>query len=141
MVLMERTELCPSAPAQEGAIVLGVVGADGSIAYIRDRLVATRQFVDIASAGREPEQRFRFASPCQRCACQQWVDGNCSVPGRAGELVPPSDPADGLPRCAIRPQCRWYRQSGAAACRICPWVITRGPRNDEISSAATREAT
>jgi hypothetical protein len=133
---MERAVMCPSAPAEEGAIILGVVNADGSIAYLRDRLVATRDFVDIASVGREPEQRFRFASPCRQGNCKQWVDGKCSVPDGVKEIVPASMVADRLPRCSIRPHCRWYQQSGAEACHVCPWVITRGPVKDEISSAA-----
>ena len=29
-----------------------------------------------------------------------------------------------LPRCAIRPTCRWFRQEGPAACFRCPQVVT-----------------
>jgi hypothetical protein len=29
-----------------------------------------------------------------------------------------------LPECSIRPHCRWHLQSGDAACRACPEVIT-----------------
>jgi len=29
-----------------------------------------------------------------------------------------------LPRCAIRPVCRWFRQEGRAACLRCPQVAT-----------------
>ncbi|MFE6337354.1 hypothetical protein ACFVOK_29690 [Streptomyces sp. NPDC057798] len=133
---MERPVLCPSAPAAEGAVILGVVNADGSIAYLGQRLIATREFVDIARIGREPERRFRFASPCRQDGCKQWVDGECGVPSRVKEILPAAAAEDHLPRCSIRPQCRWYRQTGAESCRICPWVITRGPVEDEISSAA-----
>ena len=30
----------------------------------------------------------------------------------------------GLPRCVIRPTCRWFRQEGRAACLRCPQVVT-----------------
>lgn len=117
--------LCPSAPATEGALILGVVRADGTIGYIKDRMAATSEFLESARAHGRPEQRFRFSSPCQECACQQWADGACSVPEKLAELVP-SDTSEGLPRCSIRRHCRWYHQSGAAACRICP-LVTRDP--------------
>jgi hypothetical protein len=120
------TLLCPSAPAEEGAIILGVVQADGSVSHIKDRIPATREFLDAVGQGREPEQRYRFASPCKECACQQWVDGKCSVPERMQEILADTMASNRLPRCSVRNQCRWYRQSGVEACRVCPWVVTRG---------------
>lgn len=135
---MEGPLMCPSAPAEDGAVLLGVVSADGSIAYVGERLIATREFMDIATVGRDPEQRFRFAGPCRQAGCRQWVDGQCGVPDRVMEILPGTAAVDHLPRCSIRPRCRWYRQSGVESCRICPWVITRGPVEDEISSAAGR---
>jgi len=117
--------LCPSAPASEGAIVLGVVRADGSVGYLRDRLTATASFVSRTRSERAPEERFRFSSPCRERACLQWADGGCSLPDRLSELVSDQEGADALPRCSIRRQCRWFHQQGAAACRICPLVVTR----------------
>jgi hypothetical protein len=29
-----------------------------------------------------------------------------------------------LPACNVRKSCRWFRQEGVAACRVCPEVIT-----------------
>ncbi len=124
MRLKDGIKLCPSAPAQEGAILLGVVQADGSVAYLRDRIEVTREFLEIARAGRSPERRFRFSSPCQKSACQQWVSGRCSLPMRLAEIIPESA-NDELPRCSIRAQCRWFHQAGAVACRACPSVVTR----------------
>jgi hypothetical protein len=121
---MDKTKLCPSAPAQEGAILLGVVQADGSIAYLKDRIEVSPEFLKLARVGRSPEQRFRFSSPCQESACGQWADGRCSLPERLAEVI--SEPeSNGLPRCSIRAQCKWFDQAGAAACQICPLVVTR----------------
>jgi hypothetical protein len=117
--------LCPSAPAAVDALVIGVVGPDGTVDYVRDALPVTRRFLRVVEAGGPAERRFRFASACQQCACLQWADGACSLPGRLAEVVPTPDPSARLPRCAIRARCRWFHQSGAAACRTCPVVTTR----------------
>jgi hypothetical protein len=37
---------------------------------------------------------------------------------------------DDLPACGIRPSCRWWRQSGPAACKACTIVITRTTETD-----------
>lgn len=116
--------LCPSAPARVGALIIGVVGADGSVSYVKDRITATPEFIDIVQTGRDAEERFRFSSPCQQAGCCQWVNGECSLPERVSELVPHSESST-LPHCSIRPRCRWYHQNGSEACRICPVVVTR----------------
>jgi hypothetical protein len=135
---MCETVLCPSAPAKEGALVLGVVHPDGSVSHIKDRLPATREFLD--AVGPDAEQRYRFASPCKECACQQWVDGKCSVPERMHEILSDITAANRLPRCSVRSQCRWYRQSGVEACRVCPWVVTRGGSNADGSGTTVAES-
>jgi hypothetical protein len=43
-----------------------------------------------------------------------------------------------LPECSIRPQCRWHLQSGDAACRACPEVVT--DRSSEGAAAAASAA-
>ena len=116
--------LCPSAPANVKAILLGVVQSDGSVAFVKDRIEVTREFVDIATKGRAPETRFRFSLPCIGSGCRQWVNGGCSLPERLADMIPA--PADApLPDCSIRAQCRWFDQRGSDACRICPLVVTR----------------
>lgn len=119
--------LCPSAPAEEKAILLGVVQSDGSVAYIKDKMKVTREFLEITTKKGKPETRFRFSSPCIKSGCAQWANNQCSLPERLAKMIPKSDTADlPLPSCSIRDQCRWFDQRGAAACRICPVVVTRG---------------
>jgi hypothetical protein len=121
--------LCPSAPAAEKAILLGMIRSDGSVAFLKDRIEVTREFLDIAAKGAAPETRFRFSSTCIACACKQWVNGGCSVPERVAGLIPTADLIDApLPACSIRDQCRWFAQRGADACRVCPLVVTREPQ-------------
>lgn len=128
--------LCPSAPAEEHATLLGVIRPDGSVAYIKDRVEVTREFVDLARAGRTPERRFRFSSPCQEGGCGQWADGRCSLPERLADLIPRAEAPAALPRCSVRAQCRWFHQRGTEACRVCPFVVTRvgplGPDGTEV---------
>ena len=119
--------LCPSAPANEGAILLGVVQPDGSVAFIKDRIEVTREFLGIAAKGRTLENRFRFSSPCIASGCMQWANGKCGIPGRLADLIPDSEIEDkALPNCSIRAQCRWFHQHGSYACHRCPLVVTRG---------------
>jgi hypothetical protein len=116
--------LCPSAPPEEGALLLSIARPDENAAYLRDRLPVTAEFLADANKTGSIEQRFRFASPCCRDACAQWSSNECTVPGRLAQLMPPVSDAD-LPRCSIRATCRWYYQSGFAACRICPLVVRK----------------
>jgi hypothetical protein len=130
---LRKRLLCPSAPADEKAILLGVIQSDGSVAFIKDRIEVTREFLDIAAKGRAPETRFRFSSTCIGSACKQWVNGGCSLPERLANMIPRSDATDApLPSCSIRDQCRWFDQRGSDACRICTLIVTRGdPQSSE----------
>lgn len=124
--------LCPSAPAEVGSLLIGVVGADGAVQYIRDRLPITSEFLDAAKQQGSPEQRFRFSSRCVQGNCAQWKEGRCGLPDRLGRLVASDDLIEELPRCAIRSQCRWFAQIGINACKLCPIVTTR---NEDPQSA------
>jgi hypothetical protein len=115
--------LCPSAACEPGALLLGVVGGDGRVGYIRPALEIDEGFIARARAGRAPEKRFRFAQPCERSACHYWSEGRCGVADAAAESDQGGDEGP-LPACAIRPRCRWFAQSGPGACRTCPLVIT-----------------
>lgn len=126
--MTESTILCPSWECEAGASLIGIVLADGSVAFSKERIVINEAFVKVARQGRSPEKRFRFSSTCKRAACIQWTEGKCGIVDRILEEHPDvvSAPAENfvLPECPIRPQCRWHLQSGDAACRACPEVIT-----------------
>jgi len=118
--------LCPSARCGEGATLLGVVGPEGRVVYITPALAITREFATAAQARGRPEAQFRFADQCVEGRCVQWTGSRCGV---IDELVSFSrdthlGEADGLPACSIRGRCRWFAQSGAQACAVCPLVVT-----------------
>ena len=120
--------LCPSARCEPGAILLGVVGGDGLVGFITPELVVDEDFVEEAHKGRVPEKRFRFSQPCATTACEHWTGSRCGVIDGVMEEVSERRiplPAEGsLPKCSIRPRCRWFAQLGRDACTVCPLVIT-----------------
>ena len=115
--------LCPSAKCEPGASLLGIVQADGKVGYLGEPLTIGEEFVERAHAGRTPERRFRFADTCVEGRCRQWTGSRCGVIDKVLKELEAAE-AEPLPRCGIRPHCRWFRQSGAAACAACPLVIT-----------------
>jgi hypothetical protein len=131
-------KLCPSTPAQEGAVVVTILGTDGRPAYLPDRMVVTDDLLQQTDPD-TLERRFRFASPCQEAACGHWSDSRCGIPAKLAALVTPDDPSR-VPRCSIRHDCRWFAQAGFDACRLCPLVArtaqsqgpAQGPANGEM---------
>jgi hypothetical protein len=110
-------------------LLLGVVGAEGSVDFFKERIDVTPSFVDIASRGRAPEGRFRFAAPCAQKACPQWREKGCGVADAAARATAElALPDQGLPACSIRPSCRWFSEHGASICKACRYVVTERPR-------------
>ena len=150
--MADSTILCPSWSCEAGASLIGIVLADGSVAFSKNPIVIDAAFVDVARQGRSPEKRFRFSSTCRRGGCIQWTDGRCGIADRviaehaqrsaaedADQATAASEPFV-LPECSIRPQCRWHLQSGDAACRACPEVITDTGEETPANAAGGEEA-
>jgi hypothetical protein len=116
--------LCPSAPLTSKAQLFGVVTGGGQIAYLDKAVVVDARFIEDANLGREPERRFRFAAPCASVGCSNWNNG-CTLPERVASDLGTMDEDREVPECSIRTRCVWYRQSGALACRVCRFVVTK----------------
>lgn len=117
--------LCPSAPPAAGAILLGVVRRDGKVGYVSSPLRVDDDFVRRVEAEGDAGKRFRFAAPCFETGCGHWSEGRCGVSDAVAAHPTPEREQDApLPHCSIRSGCRWFRQSGAEACRSCALVIT-----------------
>jgi hypothetical protein len=113
--------LCPSYRCVKGARLIGIVRADRTVAFLGGSIPVDRQFARAAGEGRPPEVRFRFAGPCAQSGCANWNGGGCGIAAQfAVERVPP---AEELPECGIRPQCRWFHERGPSACATCPQVV------------------
>lgn len=129
---MPHPPLCPSAPLRPRSKLIGVVTGRGEVAFLGEARRVDDGFIEEARKGRDPERRFRFASPCCRSGCANWSGGGCSLPERVlSELdsaLPESLP---LPKCGIRASCVWYAQSGPRACGGCRFTVTQvGPPDD-----------
>ena len=122
----DKPILCPSAqPDMEGAQVFGVLVKtpdDGlRVGYLNEPQPITPDLVTAAEPVKPPEV-LRIAAPCMGSGCMHFDGSNCRLAARVTEMLDPV--VSGLPRCAIRPHCRWFRQEGRAACLRCPQVIT-----------------
>jgi hypothetical protein len=124
--------LCPSARGHPGASVLiGVVGGTPEAPRVTPTEVAlevTPELLNMASPV-SPSEVFRFASSCQGCACPHFSNDACQLAVRSVEIL--AEVTDKLPHCAIRSQCRWFRQEGPAICRRCPQIVTDQYRPSE----------
>jgi hypothetical protein len=119
--------LCPSAPAASGATLIGVVAPDGRVAQLGTALTIDDAFLETAKAHGPPEQRFRFAAPCQERNCINWSGSACRLIGELHRSVSAADllmSVKPIPRCPIRSHCRWWQQRGAEACAVCSLVVT-----------------
>ncbi|WP_018620044.1 hypothetical protein [Spirosoma luteum] len=125
------TTLCPSARAEEGALLLGVVGPDQAVRMLSEPERLTPELTEAIAAVDEPEKHFRFANRCVKSGCNQWQGGRCGVIDRVMSVNQHLAASTSLPNCAIRLQCRWHQQSGPSACTVCPFIVTDATQTRE----------
>jgi hypothetical protein len=117
--------LCPSAqPEMVNSVVLGVVtdSAVGQrLAYLEEPQPVTERLLAL-TGDIPPTQILRFAARCEESTCAHYDGQRCQLASRIVEHLP--SVVDILPLCKIRPECRWFGEHGAAACRRCPQVVT-----------------
>lgn len=117
--------MCPSAqPGMTDVVVLGVISREADaprLAYVDERVAATPAVLE-AAAPAEVSQVFRLAGRCEEKKCSHFDGARCQLAVRIAKLLP--EVVDALPACAIRPECRWFRQEGRAACMRCPQIMT-----------------
>lgn len=128
---MPETTLCPSATAQEGALLLGVVGPEQAVRFLPEPEPMTAKLTEAVAAIDNPEQHFRFANKCVKSGCSQWQSGRCGVIDLVMSVNQHLAEPVSLPHCAIRSQCRWHKQTGPAACTVCPFIITDSSKTNE----------
>ncbi|HEY1615542.1 MAG TPA: hypothetical protein VGF97_17825 [Rhizomicrobium sp.] len=121
--------MCPSAIGRPGAILLGAVEKDGSVAYEKVRTEIDQDFIDRARPDGPIETQFRFADTCVEHDCLQWDGSKCNVPRTVGRFLGSGEGTSKLKPCPIRTECRWFSQEGPSACRICPGVTTKTSAN------------
>ena len=130
-MLTANTTLCPSSTAQEGALLLGVVGPDKSVRFLAEPEPMTAELTEAVAAVDAPEQHFRFANRCAKSGCGQWQGGRCGVIDLVMSFNQHLAEPIALPACAIRSQCRWHKQAGPTACTVCPFIVTDSTQTSE----------
>jgi len=134
--MSEEPLLCPSAqPEEPGARVFGVqtIAPDQQrqVAYLQQTLPVTQDLLALSGPAAPPEV-LRIAAPCMHGGCLHYEGGACGLAARVASML---DPVVGaLPRCAIRPVCRWFREQGPAACVRCPQVVTNAREGSGASA-------
>jgi hypothetical protein len=119
--------VCPSSTLEHATTLLGVVGPDGRVHYVSPAPTLDDDFRRKVRDQGGAERRFRFAGTCVEDGCSQWTGSRCGVIDTVLGEVERS--VDGeldteLRPCTVRRACRWFAQSGPAACRVCPLVTT-----------------
>lgn len=138
----KEVPLCPSAqPDWQDAVAIGVMEGSAEnprMAHFPGTLPVSPQLLDL-SAPVTPTEVFRFAAPCMGDRCQHFGNSKCGLVTQIVQLLPAV--AQDLPRCAIRPDCRWWRQEGREACLRCDQVVTDNHHpSPEMRIAATPQA-
>jgi hypothetical protein len=116
--------LCPSYVAKPGALLYGVVNAEGQTGFLEEPIQINATFVLEASKGRTPEEQFRFARACIGKGCKKWngAESACGLVGKIVENMNRKAEAV-LLECGLRLTCQWFTQQGSIACASCPEII------------------
>jgi hypothetical protein len=122
MARAEQPLKCPSAQPGMGDVqILGVISRDAEeprLAYLDEAMPAAPETLELA-APLDVSQVFRLSARCS----------HCQLAVRIARMLP--EVVDHLPACNIRPDCRWFRQEGRAACVRCPQIMTGMNEADE----------
>jgi hypothetical protein len=121
----------------EGAVVFGVVGGTADepwVGYLTERIPVTPQVLALTGTA-APAEVYRIGAPCAGGGCRHFDGSSCRLASKLVQLTPVASTA--LPACTLRPDCRWWRQEGKAACMRCPVVVTVNyDPSDELRRAA-----
>jgi hypothetical protein len=121
MNMADDGPLCPSSqPEMPGAEVIGVAGPSGVAMLARP--LAVGAVAHLIPDGVPVTEVLRLAAPCVEGHCRHFRDSKCALAGRIAAQLPASVVRP--PPCAIRPNCRWWREVGVAACRRCQQIVT-----------------
>jgi hypothetical protein len=109
-------------------MVVRASAAEGlQVDYLTESLPATPELFAAATPAK-PTVPSR--STLSRSGLQAFDGAKCQLATRITAILDPVVSA--LPRCAIRPVCRWFRQEGREACLRCPQVATEQRNASEL---------
>jgi hypothetical protein len=135
----DRVLMCPSVPPHyPDAVAFGVVAGSVDAPEMTPLIPAvpvTEELLAMA-APVSPGEVFRFAAGCIKGGCRHWEDDTqrCRLAAKTVQLAPIV--VEKLKPCAIRAECRWWRQEGKAACVRCPQVASSDPSRGGVMAVA-----
>ncbi|MET9361661.1 hypothetical protein ABZX93_12150 [Streptomyces sp. NPDC006632] len=131
---------CPSGDAHRPeSVVLGVrSGGSGQVVYLDEPVPAADVLPGIPE-GIAPHRVLRFASHCTS-ACANRVGDDCGLIQRIQTLPSPRE-TGAVPRCHLRPHCKWWHQTGVDACHRCPALATLNSADDPLAALVADPAT
>jgi hypothetical protein len=133
--------LCPSAqPDWEGAVLIGIVEGTADVPMMRHVASPQRVTDELLRLVNPvtPTEVFRFAAPCLCDGCVNFEGSKCHLAAQAVSLLP--EAAERMPKCAIRPNCRWWRQEGEAGCLRCQQLVTDNYNPSKLMRRAVMQA-
>ena len=139
----DRALMCPSVPPHyPDAVAFGVVAGSAEapdMVPLIPPVPVTDELLAMA-APVSPGEVFRFAAGCIQGGCRHWeVDAQrCRLVAKTVALTPVV--VEKLRPCAIRSDCRWWRQEGKAACVRCPQVASSDPSRSGVMALAASAA-
>jgi hypothetical protein len=135
----QRRLRCPSAqPDMEDARVFGVIDGPPEaprVAYLKQSAMVSEDML-AALGDIPPTHVFRYSAACEERACAHFDGRHCQLGARIAARLTPvvAEP----PPCQVRPDCRWYAETGPAACLRCPQVTTQVMRDSGPLSEVAR---
>lgn len=135
----DRVLMCPSVPphypdAVAFGVVTGTADAPDMVPLI-PAVPVTAELLALA-APVSPGEVFRFAAGCIQGGCRHWEADTkrCRLVAKTVQLAPVA--LEKLKPCAIRSDCRWWKQEGKAACVRCPQVASSDPSRSGVMTLA-----
>lgn len=121
------TIMCPSVASigldgQTFGMLTGSSEEGFLVGYLSETAPAKPELLS-AAATVKPTEIFRAAATGMDWACKHWNGANWRLAARITTKLDPAVSA--LPRCAIRPTCRWFPQEGRHACLRCFQLPTK----------------
>jgi hypothetical protein len=101
--------------------VVGGAPGERRVGCLQGRVPVTDELLAMAGPVK-PTQVFRFGAPCAGSGCSHFDGSDCRLATKLVQLTPAI--TKDLPACHLRPDCRWWKQEGKAACMRCPAVMT-----------------
>ncbi|WP_328540372.1 hypothetical protein [Streptomyces sp. NBC_00344] len=127
----ENVAWCPSSkPDRPEAVVLGVHADSDGLSYL-DTPVPAAEATVFLPVDVLPTKAIRFAAHCY-AECAQRVGDDCGLVTKVARHAPSVEESS-LPKCHLRPRCKWWQQTGIDACRRCPLVVHDVKVGDELT--------